>query len=81
MPSVRCRLTRSYRFIIVALVGVASVSHVRVIVGRCRSVTGAWNQCVYVTSVMIRHQDVFLVCQFAALSVYYSNILYYSCIR
>jgi len=76
VPSVKCRSTRSCRFIIAVLVGVASVSHARVTVGRCRSVTGAWNQCVYVTAVMIRHQDVYLVCQSAALAVNSINVLY-----
>ena len=54
-----------------------SVSRVRVIGGRCRSVTGAWNQCVYVTSVMSRHRDGCLVRQSTTSNVNNNNILYY----
>jgi len=43
---------KSYRSTTVVLVGVASVSHVQVIVVRCLSATGAWNQSASVMSAM-----------------------------
>jgi len=63
VPSVKCRLRRSYRSITAVLVGVASVRRVPVIVGRCQSVTGAWNQSASVTSAMNLLQEHSLVQQ------------------
>jgi len=62
VPSVRCRLMRSYRSITVVRVGVASVSHAPVVADRCPSGTGAWNQSASVTRAMShRPPDGFLV--------------------